>query len=63
MACRELYGRFYEAFSEMGEMNIPVDRTMMLTGAFTDLLERLRMHAEEHFRDHWQEPQSLLLIP
>ncbi len=53
VVCRELYGRFYEAFSEMGEMNIPVDRTMMLTGAFTDLLERLRMHAEEHFRDHW----------
>lgn len=37
----------------MGEPNIPIDKTVMHTDAFHDLLGRLRKHAEEHYRDHW----------
>ena len=37
----------------MGEPNIPIDKSIMRTDAFHDLLERLRQHAEEHYRDHW----------
>lgn len=51
--CRDFYARFYEAFADMGEPNIPIDKVMMRTDAFHNLLERLRQHAEEHFRDHW----------
>lgn len=55
---RDLYARFYEAFAGMGEPNIPIDQTIMRTDAFRDLLQRLRQHAEEHYRDHWQAPDA-----
>lgn len=53
LTCRDLYARFYEAFADMGEPNIPIDKTMMRSDAFKELLDRLRQHAEEHYRDHW----------
>ncbi|KAK9808905.1 hypothetical protein WJX72_006126 [[Myrmecia] bisecta] len=53
--CRALYSRFYDAFSEAGEPNIPIDRELMETGEFRALLDRLRQHAQQHHRDHWIE--------
>lgn len=52
--CRELYGRFFDAFALEGEPNIPIDRQIMQSPEFYLLLERLRQHAELHQRDHWQ---------
>lgn len=52
--CRELYGRFFDAFALEGEPNIPIDRHIMHSPEFYSLLERLRQHAELHQRDHWQ---------
>ena len=43
----------------MGEPNIPIDKSIMRTDEFHDLLERLRQHAEEHYRDHWSAPWPL----
>ncbi|KAK9867491.1 hypothetical protein WJX84_009338 [Apatococcus fuscideae] len=51
--CREMYERFYEAFAQMGEPNIPIDKELMQSAEFYALLDRLRQHAEEHQRDHW----------
>ncbi|EFN52905.1 hypothetical protein CHLNCDRAFT_138470 [Chlorella variabilis] len=42
----ELYSRFYDAFEGMGEPNIP-------TREFFALLDRLRVYADQHHRDHW----------
>lgn len=53
LACREMYERFYEAFAQMGEPNIPIDKELMQSAEFYALLDRLRQHAEEHQRDHW----------
>ena len=52
-ARRTIYERFYEAFSDSGEPNIPVDKELMKTPEFYSLLDRLRLHAEQHNRDHW----------
>jgi len=53
-ACaRQLYLRFYEAFAPHGEPNIPVDRLLLQSPQFFLLLQRLRLHANEHQRDHW----------
>jgi hypothetical protein len=51
--CRQLYERFFEAFASMGEPNIPIDREIMQTAEFYDLLDRLRLHADQNHRDHW----------
>ena len=53
MCYREMYERFYEAFAQMGEPNIPIDKELMQSPEFYALLDRLRQHAEEHQRDHW----------
>ena len=53
LMCREMYERFYEAFAQMGEPNIPIDKELMQSSEFYALLDRLRQHAEEHQRDHW----------
>lgn len=37
----------------MGEPNIPIDKELMQSAAFFELLDRLKRHSEEHQRDHW----------
>ncbi|RMZ54490.1 hypothetical protein APUTEX25_002066, partial [Auxenochlorella protothecoides] len=49
----DLYLRFYDAFERFGEPSIPIDRTFLLSGEFSELLGRLREYADEHHRDHW----------
>ena len=50
---RQLYERFYDAFAQYGEPNIPVDKALMQSPEFFALLDRLRSYAEQHHRDHW----------
>ena len=52
-ACRDMYERFYDAFSAQGEASIPIDRVFMAAPGFYTLLDRLRRHADQHQRDHW----------
>ena len=53
-AChRDMYERFFDAFSTQGEANIPIDRAFMAAPEFYILLDRLRCQAEQHQRDHW----------
>ncbi|EIE26240.1 hypothetical protein COCSUDRAFT_83615 [Coccomyxa subellipsoidea C-169] len=49
----ELYERFFDGFAAMGEPNIPIDKALMQSTAFLELLGRLKRHSEEHQRDHW----------
>ncbi|CAL8470267.1 g9809 [Coccomyxa elongata] len=51
--CKELYERFFDGFAAMGEPNIPIDKELMQSAAFFELLDRLKRHSEEHQRDHW----------
>lgn len=62
--CRQLYERFYDAFAQYGEPNIPVDKTFLQSPHFFELLERLRSYAQQHHRDHWVQvtPACLVLI-
>ena len=45
----------------MGEPNIPIDKALMQSAAFLELLGRLKRHSEEHQRDHWSAPAVRLL--
>ncbi|KAK9915696.1 hypothetical protein WJX75_002780 [Coccomyxa subellipsoidea] len=51
--CKELHERFFDGFAAMGEPNIPIDKALMQSVAFLELLGRLKRHSEEHQRDHW----------
>jgi hypothetical protein len=50
---KNLYPRFYKAFENHGEPNLPVDSVFVQTDAFWSLLDRLGDFAGSHHRDHW----------
>ena len=47
------FRRFYDSFSQYGEMNMPIDRALITHPVFYSLLSRLQMLARQTQRDHW----------
>ncbi|QDZ25526.1 hypothetical protein HOP50_17g80680 [Chloropicon primus] len=51
--CKLYMKRFYDSFSQYGEINIPIDRALITHPVFYSLVDRLQMLARETQRDHW----------
>lgn len=50
---KNLYKRFYDAFSPYGECNIPIDSEMVSNPVFYSLISRLEAQARRTERDSW----------